>query len=429
MWATKVTRRLPASAFLLLSGILLVAGGCATARPIDYKINANYTVADPQFQQTMGALLGTSMLGGNRVTTLMNGDQIFPSMLEAIRSAKKTITFETYVYWTGTIGQEFADAIAERARAGVKALVVVDWFGGSKMKPELIREMTDAGARVVKYHPFNIFDPGTWGELNHRTHRKILVVDGKIGFTGGVGIADEWRGNGDAPDHWRDNHYKVDGPVVGQLQAVFADDWMQCTGEVLTGNDYFPKLVPVGDQWCQSFMSGWTGGSENIELMFLLSVAAAGSNIRMESAYFVPDPLTRKYLIAARRRGVSVQIIVPGPHIDEQFVRHASRAHWGELLKAGIEIYVFQPTMLHCKLTMVDDLWVSIGSSNMDNRSFRLNEEANLNVYDHSFAQEQIRVFEQDKTRCKRVTYENWARRPLAEKITDALSSALDWQL
>jgi cardiolipin synthase len=403
--------------------------GCASERPILYNITPQFTVHDPQFAQTMGHLLGPQLVGENTVTTLTNGDQIFPAMLDAIHSAQKTITFETYIYWSGKMGQAFADALAERARAGVKVYALIDWVGGDRIDPKYVKEMTDAGCQVKRYHPFHILLPATWFDLDHRTHRKILVIDGTIGFTGGVGIADDWMGNAQDSKHWRDTHYRIEGPVVSQLQAVFDDNWMQTTGEVLQGNDFFPELHAKGKQWAQVFKSSFTGGSENMQLLFLLSIAAAGSDIRIENAYFVPDELTIRSLTAAAKRGVHVTIIVPGAHIDEKEVRQASRAHWGKLLKAGIEIWEYHPTMFHCKLLIVDDLWVSIGSSNMDNRSFRVNDEANINVLDADFAAEQIREFEADKKRSRQVTYDQWARRPLGEKIGDHFFTAFGWEL
>ena len=414
--------------FVLLCAAWLLAG-CAQERPIYYQIDATYRVRDPQFALTMGSLLGLPLVEGNSIQTLLNGQQVFPAMLDAIRSARKTITFETYIYWKGTIGKEFAEAFSERARAGVKVHVLIDWLGSAQIDPDYIRQMRAAGAQVQEYHAFHIYDLDTWRQLDHRTQRKLLIVDGKSGFTGGVGIADDWRGNADTAQHWRDNHYRIEGPVVAQLQAAFCDNWMQTTGRVLQGDDYFPRLTAAGDKRSQMFKSSSLGGSENMELLFLLSVAAAGQNIRLESAYFDPDHLTRKHLIEARKRGVSVQIIVPGGRIDEKVVRAASRAHWGGLLKAGIEIYEYQPTMFHCKLLIVDDLWVSIGSANMDNRSFRLNDEANLNVLDGAFAAEQIGIFEHDKLRCRRITYRSWVSRTFIEQINDFLSTALDWEI
>jgi cardiolipin synthase len=415
--------------FALLAIFFAAQPGCVQERPIYYQISSKYTVHDPQFARTIGNLLGPALMPGNSVVSLPNGKQIFPAMLEAIRAAQKSITLETYVYWKGTIGKEFADALAERAHAGVKVFVLIDWFGGGKIDGDYIREMREAGAQVKQYHAFHWYDIDSWHNLDHRTHRKILVVDGVIGFTGGVGIADEWRGDADSPTHWRDNHYRILGPVVSQLQAAFIDNWMQTTGHVLQGDEFFPPIRPTGNQFAQMFKSSSTGGSENMELLFLLSVAAASDNIRMESAYFVPDSLTRKRLIEARKRGVKVQIIVPGAHIDEKIVRAASRAHWGELLKEGVEIYEFQPTMIHCKQLIVDDFWVSIGSANIDNRSFRINDEANLNVMDAPFAAEQIGLFDKDLKRCRQITYKLWQNRSLGEKIANAFSTLLEWEI
>jgi cardiolipin synthase len=350
--------------------------------------------------------------------------------------ARKTITFETYVYWSGTIGQEFCDAFIERAKAGVKVHVLLDWYGSNLIDPKYLDQMKMAGVEVHEYHPFHPLLPGTWAQIDHRTHRKILVIDGNLGFTGGVGIADEWRGNAQDDKHWRDTHYRIEGPVVAQLQSVFMDNWIQTTGEVLQGEGYFPALHPTIDQknhhgtmWAQMFRSSFLGGSENMQLLFLLSIAAAGHDIRLANAYFVPDDLTVRALADAHKRGVHVTIIVPGPHIDERVVQQASRAHWGDMLKAGIELYEFQPTMFHCKQMIVDDLWVTIGSSNMDNRSFRLNDEANINVLDPVFAADQIHEFEEDKKRSKQVTYDQWEHRPLGEKIGDAFSTIFGWEL
>jgi cardiolipin synthase len=407
----------------------LLAAGCGSNTPAVYRIQANYTVHDPEFARAMGNLLGPALVPGNSATTLLNGDQIFPAMLADIRSAQKTISFETFIYWQGTVGNQFTNALSERARAGVKVHLLIDWLGSDKIDRNYLKQMKQAGVSVCEYHPLHIWDPATWRQVNNRTHRKLLIIDGRIGFTGGVGIADEWLGNADRPEHWRDNHYRVEGPIVAQFQAAFQDNWMKTSGEVLVGDDYFPPLAAAGHLVAQVFKSSANGGSESMQLMMLLSFAAAGRDIRMESAYFVPDALTRQYLLAARQRGVSVEIIVPGPLIDEKVVRPASRATWGELLKAGVVISEFQPTMFHCKQVIVDDLWVSIGSANMDNRSFRLNDEANLNVLDAKFAAGQIRVFEEDRKRARQITFEEWRNRPPTERLAEFFASLLDWEL
>ena len=372
----------------------------------------------------MGNLLGTPLVPGNAVTTLLNGDEIFPELLKATRAAKKSINFETYIYWSGKVGEEMCDALVERAQAGVAVHVLIDWYGSDRIDEKYIKRMKDAGCAVQKYHAVHFWLPETWRQLDHRTHRKLLVIDGTVGFTGGVGIADEWQSHAQDADHWRDSHFRVDGPVVAQLQSVFEDNWIQTTGEVLQGDDYFPVIPKAGEQWAQVFRSSSTGGSENMQLLFLLSVAAAGESICVESAYFVPDQLTIDTLVAAKKRGVSVCIIVPGRHIDEHEVRAASRARWGDLLQAGVEIYEYQPTMIHCKELIVDNLWVSIGSANMDNRSFRLNDEANLNVLDKDFAAIQAKAFEADKQRSKLITYDAWRRRPFDEKLNEYFFSS-----
>lgn len=412
-----------------LTLILLLVAGCASDSPTDhpYAIKSEYGVTDPEFQQTMGNLLGPPFLPGNTATTLLNGDQTFPAMLEAIESAERSITFETYIYWRGKIGEAFADALTKKAKAGVKVYVILDKFGTLQIDPEYIKKMRAAGARVVEYHPLRWYDVPWTIKFNNRTHRKLLVIDGKVGFTGGIGIADEWGGNAESAKVYRDTHYRIDGPVVSQLQAAFVDNWMEATGEVLHGDNFFPKVANAGDQWAQVFKSSPRGGSESMELMYCLSITAAKKNIRLATGYFVPDDLMKTTLVRARERGVSVQIIVPGETTDEKLVRFASIARWGELLKAGVEIYEYGPAMFHCKLMIVDDAWVSIGSANLDNRSFRLNDEANLNVLDPVFASEQIRIFEADLTKCEQILFKEWENRPLHRKATDSFLTIFGW--
>jgi cardiolipin synthase len=385
-----------------------------------------YSVRDAQFQRTMGVLLGPMILAGNRYEVLVNGDQIFPSMLEAIRGARQTISFETYIYWSGNVGKAFADALAERARAGVKVHVLLDWVGSNKMEKEYLKAMADAGVEIHKFKQPHWYNLGT---LNNRTHRKLLVVDGAVGFTGGVGIADEWSGNAQDPKHWRDTHFRVEGPVVAQMQAVFADNWAKATGVVLHGREYFPEIAAPGDGYAQMFSSSPEGGSESMELMYLLIVNAAARTIDLSAAYFVPDDMSRDAIVAALKRGVRVRIITPGPHTDTETVRRASRALWGELLEAGAQIYEYQPTMYHVKVLIADGLLVSVGSTNFDDRSFRLNDEANLNIYDERFARRQTEIFERDLAVSKRMTHEEWQTRPFAEKAWEYAAALLGPQL
>jgi cardiolipin synthase len=409
--------------------LLAICTGCANNDPTErpYKIVHTYGVSDPEFNRTLGNLLGPPLIGGNRVTTLVNGNRIFPPMLKAIRSAKTTINIETYIYWSGAVGREFSLALSERARSGVKVRVIIDTIGSMEVDQRDIKAMTDAGVRLVKFHPLRWYEFGPKNKTNNRTHRKLLIIDGRLGFTGGVGIADEWLGNADSLTHWRDNHYMIEGPAVAQLQAAFADNWMGTTGEVLHGDTFFPELENAGKEWAQVFNSSSRGGSESMELMFILSIAAAEKNIRLASAYFVPDDVTVQALIDARARGVKVQIIVPGETIDKKIVRNASRARWGDLLRIGVEIYEYQPTMYHTKAMIVDDAWVSIGSANLDNRSFQLNDETNLNLLDHIFAMQQVRIFDDDLSHSRQITYELWQKRSAGERFFQAITSPFGW--
>lgn len=395
-----------------------------------YRIESLYGVDDPQFVRTMGHLLGPPLTEGNRVEPLVNGDRIFPAMLEAIRAAEQTVVFETFIYWKGDIGGRFTDALCERARAGVAVHALVDAVGSTDIDPAYLERMQSCGVDVRRYHPLSWRDLTSAAKLNNRTHRKLLVVDGKVGFTGGVGIADKWTGDAQDAEHWRDTHYRVTGPVVAHLAAAFADNWAESTGRVLHGDAYFPPLAPAGDQRAQVFKSSsGGGGSESMQLMFLLSLAAARSHLRLGTAYFVPDPLTIDSLIAARGRGVRVQVLVPGHHTDAQSVRRASRSTWGPMLEAGVEIFEFQDTMYHCKLMVVDDRWTSIGSANLDNRSFRLNAEANLNVLDQSFAADQAAMFDADLARAKPVSLADWSSRPIRERAAERAAALLKWQM
>jgi len=409
-----------------LAAVLLFVNLTTGEKRVKQKFAHLYAVRDPQFLRTMGVLLGPAIVDGNRFEVMQNGDQIFPPMLDAIRHARKTINFETYIYWSGAIGKEFADALSERARAGVKVQVLLDWLGSGKMDKALLDEMESAGVHIKRFHEPRWYN---LDKLNNRTHRKILVVDGHVGFTGGVGIAPEWTGNAQDPDHWRDTHFRVEGPVVAQMQSVFSDNWVKATGDVAHGDQYFPALASVGTGKAQVFASSPSGGSESMELMYLLALTAAEKSIDLEMAYFVPDELSRDVILDAIKRGVRVRIIVPGKHNDTETVRHASRASWGDLLEAGVQIHEFQPTMFHCKVMIVDGLMVSVGSTNFDDRSFRLNDEANLNIYDEPFAARQTEIFEQDLARSRRVTHAEWLDRPFTEKLWGYAARLLGPQL
>ncbi|HEX2546828.1 MAG TPA: phospholipase D-like domain-containing protein [Ramlibacter sp.] len=409
-----------------LVAVLVYANLTTGEKRIQHQLPRLYQSDDAEFRRSLSSLLGPQILEGNQVETLINGDRIFPAMLAAIRSAKKTITLETYIYWSGEVGQQFVAALMERARAGVKVHVLLDWVGSIKMDAKLLAQLQEAGVEVERFHEprWRNFD-----ELNNRTHRKLLVVDGVVGFTGGVGIADHWRGDARNADEWRDTHYRVAGPVVAQMQSVFLDNWMRATGRVLHGEAYFPALKPSGAYAAQMFSSSARGGSESMQLMYLMAITAARKTIDLSNSYFVPDDMTIRTLLDAARRGVKVRVIVPSGHIDSETVRKASRGTWGPMLRAGVEIAEFSPTMFHVKGLVVDGTFSSVGSTNFDNRSFRLNDEANLNVLSPEFGQAQLAVFERDWIRSRRITLQQWEDRPLVERFWERLASLLHAQL
>jgi cardiolipin synthase len=417
---------IPITAFVTLVIILVIANLSSGEKKIEHKIERLYASDDPQFLRSMGLLLGPPVISGNRFEMLLNGDGIFPSMLDGIHSARKTITFETFIYWSGEIGEQIAQALADKAREGVAVHVLLDWVGSSKMDKRYLELLREAGAQVIQYHKPH------WtglGRMNDRTHRKLLIIDGRVGFTGGVGIAEEWTGHAQDEMHWRDTHFRVAGPVVGHMQAVFMDNWVKATGNVLHGPDYFPHVEAAGNGLAHMFSSSPSGGSDDMQLMYLMAITAATQSIHLASAYFVPDKLTINAIVEAAKRGVKVRIITPGKRIDTHTVREASRACWKDLLKAGVEMYEYQPTMFHCKLLIVDEYLVSVGSTNFDSRSFKLNDEANLNIYDRDFARQQTATFADDMAKSQRVTLEAWLHRPFTEKLIEKFVWMLDTQL
>ncbi|WP_233887224.1 cardiolipin synthase [Paraburkholderia flagellata] len=406
--------------------ILVIANLTSGEKKIEHKIERLYASDSPQFIRSMGLLLGPPVVGGNRFEALVNGDEIFPSMLEGMRSAQHTITFETFIYWSGAIGEEIARVLADKARAGIAVHVLLDWVGSSKMDKRYQRMLREAGVQLVLYHKPH------WtglGRMNDRTHRKLLVIDGRIGFTGGVGIADEWTGHAQDEKHWRDTHFRVEGPAVGQMQAVFMDNWVKSTGNVLHGPRYFPEIDAAGNGLAHVFSSSPSGGSDDMELMYLMAITAAEHSIHLSTAYFVPDKLTINAIVEAAKRGVKVRVITPGKRIDTHTVREASRACWGDLLAAGVQMYEYQPTMFHCKVIVVDEYLVSVGSTNFDSRSFKLNDEANLNIYDRDFARQQTAIFDADAALAKRITLDDWRSRSLRERLLERVAALLDSQL
>ncbi len=368
--------------------------GCASRAPLKQPPRSSSEINSPAFREGMASVVGQGWCRGNSIRTLNNGDEIFPAMLQAIRSARHTVTFETFVFEAGEIPQAFADALAERARGGVKVHVILDAVGAAKSL-RYWQMLRDAGVELVIYHsPW-------WLDLrrnNYRTHRKLLVVDGRIGFIGGVGIADYWRGNAASPKEWRDIHFRLEGPVVAQMQGVFLDNWIYSRHEMLSGSMYY-STQPSGPALASAFSSSPYRGRGALELMYHFAIASARKSLFIENAYFLPDRRLVDALCDAARRGVDVRILIPGKHMDQKAVQRGSRKTWRRMLEAGVKLYEYDPTMIHSKLLIADGLFVSVGSGNLDPRSLRINDEANLNVLDADFARSQTRVFESDLRR------------------------------
>jgi len=394
--------------------------------PMRYHMKHQFGVHDVAFLQTMHALTGAPLSDGNRIELLKNGKRFFPPMLAAIKAAKKTINLEFYIYWDGEIGRAFAEALAERARAGVHVKVILDAVGSATMSQSLIDFMRRNGVDMEWYHPIRWY---TLSRANHRTHRKLLIVDGEVGFSGGVGIADDWLGDADAKHHWRDTVARVEGPVVTQMQFAFMDNWVKSRGELLTGLDYFPQIEPRGHHTAQVIKSSPSEGSSTVKLMYVISIVSAQKSIYISNAYFVPDRDTIRALEGAVRRGVDVRVIVPGEYTDVPIVREAGRLAYDLLLRRGIRIFEYEPTMMHAKTMVVDGIWSTIGSSNFDDRSFRLNDEVNVNVYDEGIAREMEAMFMEDLAHSTEVSLKRWFKRSWMQKLKESFAGVFKRQL
>lgn len=410
-------------------GIAMLIGAYfwyVSARIVQEPMRIDFGPSDPAFVAAMGPLLGADFSGGNSVETLINGDNFFPPMLEAIREAKKSITLETYIWTSGKICDRFIEALGERARAGVKVHVLLDGMGTLKFKDEDRQRLIDAGVKVFKYGREHWYEIKP--NINHRTHRKILVIDGKIGFTGGMCVDDAWLGNAESRDHWRETQVRVEGPAVRQMQAAFVTNWLQTGGALLLGEDYFPEFAREGRMAAMCFKSGPGEGAEAARISYLLAIASARKSIDIEHAYFIPDDLAIQMLLEARQRGVRVRVIIPEKN-DSKIGRAAARSRWGELLASGVEFYQYLPAMLHSKTMSVDDFFVTVGSVNFDNRSFSINDEVALNVLNSEVARDHREMFEADLKNSKPLTLEEFASRPFYIKWADRVCGLVRSQL
>jgi cardiolipin synthase len=421
-WNVRMTRLLRSVAASACS-VLVALTACAHVRPP--LVVPKMTVTDPAFVATMEAYTNAAVTPGNRVDVLLNGDQIFPAQVEAIRSARKSITYAQYFYEDGRPAVQIVKAISERCRAGIRARVLLDAFGSMKMPPELTQELEQSGCYVTTFRPLT---PWTADNANNRNHRRILVVDARTGFTGGSGASSKWMGDGRQKGQWRETDVRVEGPAVNDLQGAFAENWLEATGEMLGGDAFFAPQPSRGSVVAQVVRSSPASGSIAMYNMYLLALSSARRNIFLTNPYFLPDERMAQSLVEARGRGVKVVLLLPGA-IDNNIVRQASRAGFGKLFDAGVEIYEYQPGLLHAKTLAVDGVWATVGSANVDNRSFALNEELNVALYDAGMTGRLEKIFTEDVAHSRRVDETRWRSRGPITRLLEWLSIPLRGQL
>jgi len=379
-----------------------------------------------RYRRALEGLTGVPATEGNIVEVLRNGDQIFPAMLKAIDEATSTIDFATYVYWTGDIADDFAKALCQRAKAGVRVRILLDSVGAQSMNKQLVHDMEDAGCHVEFFRP-----PTTWKvwETNHRTHRKVLICDEEVAFTGGVGIAAEWTGDAQDPDHWRETHVRLRGPAVDGLRAAFVSNWAETGQELFDEHDRFPEQPQKGGVTVQCIESAAQYGWSDLATVMAAIICLAQEQLRITTAYFVPDERFVGYLSEAAKRGVDVQILVPGEHADKRIVQVAGETNYEALLAAGVRIFRYCPTMIHAKIMTADGIVATVGSGNFDQRSLGINEEANIVVFDEATTQIFDRQFEEDLERSEEVHPHEWDERGPLQKVAEAATDVIDPQL
>ena len=385
---------------------------------LPYHFEHTFAVSDPEFVGSALALADPVLIPGNKIDIFQNGDAYFPEMLKAIRAAKKTVNFQAFIFYSDAIGRQFRDALCERARAGVQVRVLLDGVGsGWSLKNSDVKMMQQAGCKFSYYHPTQ-----SWrvDRTNRRSHRRVLVIDGKIGFAGSAGFAEMWSGHAEDKNHWRDLHARIEGPLVGKLQAAFQEHWVKTFGEALGGADQFPALSPAADLKAQ-LVTSRSFSMAPIPLLQAVAFTAATKKIWITNAYCTPTSDQVEQLVKAVARHVDVRLLLPGPNNDQPLTKSAGRSAYGEMLKGGVKIFEYQPTMIHEKTMVVDGLFSMFGSSNLDARSSEINEELDVVVYDQKFGREMESVFEKDLTQAREYTLQEFQNRSLWERATEWL--------
>jgi cardiolipin synthase len=392
---------------------------------IPYRLHTRLDCATPDFIDSLKHILLSSVHRDSHFEVLTNGAQFYPAMIAAIGKAQHSVNMECYIFRPDDIGRRFMHAMMERARAGVTVTLVVDAIGSFRFGLFAIREMRAAGCRVELYQRLKWY---RLARLNNRTHRELLIVDGRVAFVGGAGVGDQWAKGERGKRPWRDTMARVTGPVVSSIQGVFTENWTECCGEILCGSEYFPRLEKCGDTSAILIKSSPSDRATACRVAFQMLIESANRQIRITTPYFLPDASLRAALVASARRGVKIDIIVPGSHTDQRWVRLVSRRKYNELLRAGIRISEYRAGMIHAKVLCVDDLWSMLGTTNFDNRSFEHNDEVNVAIRDEEMAARLTADFAADLQGCEEVTLDTWKRRPWIEKVIEPFAWILERQ-
>lgn len=388
----------------------------------DYTRGVDAEPGSLAFVEAVGAFLNTPVYRGGEVELLQNGDAFYPAMLGAIRAARETINFEVYIFEPDEIGRQFMDVLKERASAGVEVRLLLDWFGSLALKAAHRAELTRAGVRVELFRPFNLRN---FVRMYRRTHRRAIVVDGRVAFTGGAAVSKKWTGDVRTPHQWRDSMTRLTGPLARGIQSAFVENWVYCTGEVLAGERFFPPIAPAPGPCGISVVSSPSEAQQPMRHLFWLSFANARRRLWLCNSYFIPDPRLRKAVIDRAQRGVDVRILVPGNHTDAVPVQLAGRSFYEELLAAGARIFEYLPAMMHAKTLVVDDGWSVVGSANLDERSMELDAENVVGIADAGFANAIGEGLEADFARSREVKLEEWRRRPMWQRTLEAMAKIL----
>ena len=376
--------------------------------PLEY----SYSVKEPAFKTNSGILTGRRWVDGNNAIILSKGEDIFNSMYEDIREARNSITKETFVYGGEDVGTTMARELADASARGVNVHFIMDYIGSADATSDQLNIMEEAGVELIRWRKPSWYQVS---RFNHRTHRKLLIMDGEVAYTGGANTADKWIYNLE-DGGYKDYHLRITGPIVHEFQGAYSKNWVTSRGELLTGSKFYPQLEISGNLSMQVTTSHPADGAKQVRKMLLHAIASADESIRIGSAYFFPDNKFIQALVDAANRGVRIKILTPNDNIDSDFVRMASHTLWGDLLEAGIEMYEYQPVMYHAKLMIVDEYFVTMGSTNFDNRSFRLNDEANVSILGEDFARQMTERYEEDLTHSEIITIEKWENRSLFRK-------------